>query len=156
MIESDSRLLKTLAAVDERPLVQTGRLVREAVALLQSAPRIGHRSDAIVRARSEISDARTKLVDKKITVMRERALLRDVASDLNAYLQAKYINHLGSVKNKQGRDALVTKALSPITRRIDKLNSAFDVIEEVIRDYDSRAYGVRDVISALQRGEREA
>ena len=156
MIESDPKVKKTIEAISAREALPVKRYVDEALTLLRSAPFPAPRSAALAKSRAVLADGRSKLVEKRILMLREMALLNRARRDLANFVNTKYANYLGSVKNRQGRDSIVDRALSPIDKRVDALKSGIEVMNEVIGDFESKAYGIRDTISAIQLGERES
>lgn len=155
MIESDHRLKKTLAEIEARRSPPVNRMVREALDKLREAPAPAPNSSSIIKARALLSNSRSVLVANRIILLREHSLLSNARKNLASYLLAKYTNHLNSVKNSHSREAMINNALAKLDTRINSLQSGIEAINAVIADYDSKAYGIRDTIAAIQLGERE-
>lgn len=156
LVDSDPRVRKVVASVEARPSLPLAEMMGRAVAILRAAPRVTPRSAQIIAARASLSDGRTKLVDSKLTIMEELTLLKGARSDLEEYVIDKYGSGYMLKMNARAREAAVARALTPITKRVRQLESARERIEEIVRDYDARAFAIRDTIEALKFGEREA
>lgn len=155
MITTDPRVVKTLAAVDRRPELPLKQIVAMAIDILRTSPMPRPRSDSIIRARTLISNHRTKLIEDRIAITMEISIISGARDDLAAFIGEKYQNLLNSTKNQKSRDAIVAKTLTPIHRRIRKLEAALEAINQVIADLDVKSYGINNTIEALKLGERE-
>jgi len=156
MIETDVHLKKTLAKIAERKLLPTNKIVKEAIEFLRAVPYPKPDSQSIIRARALLSNNRSILIERRLLLMHELTLLNGAKTDLQDYLNSKYANFLGSVKNRQGRDSKIGHALQPISARVRRLQAAVDALNSVIGDYDSKAHAMYGTIEALKFGEREA
>ena len=156
LLDTDQKLVGIIKKLGDRPEPPITKMVSEAITILQQVASPKPRSADILAARARLSDGRTKLIVLKLTIIAEESLIRGVLTDTETYLQAKFLSFLNSVKNQGGRVALISQAVLPIARRLRRLESARERIEEVVKDYDSRAYAIRDTIEALKLGERES
>ena len=155
MINSDLRVKHTLAVVARRPELPLKQMVTTAIEILRTSPMPQPRSDLIIKARTLLSNNRTKLIECRINIAMEISIVTGARDDLAAFVGEKYQNYLGSAKNQKSRDAIVFKALTPIHRRIRKLEAALEAINQVIADLDVKSYGINNTIEALKLGERE-
>jgi len=155
MISSDQRVKHTLAVIARRPELPLKNIVVNAIDILRTSPMPRPRSDSIIKSRLLLSNNRTKLIEYRINIAMEISIIAGARDDLIAFIGEKYQNYLGSAKNQKSRDAIVYKALTPIHRRIRKLESALDAINQVISDLDVKSYGINNTIEALKLGERE-
>ena len=156
LLDTDPKLLKIVAKIQQRPELPLNDMMGRALAILREVRSPKPRSAEIIAARSRLSDGRTKLIDIKITILAEESLIRGALKDTELYLQSKFLSYLGSIRNQGGRDATVGTAVLPITKRLRKLESARERVEEIVKDLDQRAYAIKDTIEAIRFGEREA
>ena len=160
LIDSDSRLKHLLQRLEGRPDVPKPHTLKDIMAfalnILQNIPRATPRTAQLIAARQWLSDSRSKLVERKLILMEEEVLIAGALNDTDVYLKEKFSNLLGSIKNQQAREIMVQKSLLPVVQRLRRIKSTRDRLEEIIKDLDTRAFAIRDMIAALQYGERES
>ena len=156
MIDNDAKVLKIISTIESRPALKLSSLIEEALDLLRANTFPAPTNTAIIKARAKLANSRSKLIENRVEILKELALLNGALEDLTNYILSKYHNYFSNnIKNQKSRDAVVSKALSPIQKKIRKLDSALAIINHVIADFDSRSFAIRDVIEALKMGERE-
>ena len=157
MIETDPKLKEKLALLKSRALLPLRQYVDEALEVLRSSPAPAPHSSKIISARMKYANSRSRLIETRLIIVQELSTLRSMHSNLHDYLLSKYnTGYLGNIKNARSREAVVSKALAPISNRISKLESATEVVDTVVKDLDSKAFAVRDIMTAIQLGERES
>ena len=155
MLESDAKVTRLLAAVERRPLLPLKRLDNVAIDLLQHMPVPQPNSQSIIAARMRLASERSKLVANRLEVARELALLNDARDEVEDYLSAKYRNYLDSIKNQTNRKALINRALQPLVKRIAALKRSLAVVNQVLEDFDSKAFAINGIVEGIKLGQRE-
>ena len=155
MIKTDRRVLHAIEQLSLRPDLPLKSMIDDALTIMRNAKSPEPRSSAILKARLMMANERSRLVEHRVSIMRELALVSRTATDLRNFVGTKYQSFLNSVKNQSSREAMIADALRPFSSRASKLQSALEVINTIIADLDSKAFSVRDVIEAMKLGERE-
>lgn len=155
LVASDPELIKVIAALNKRRALPVQDLIKEAILYLNKAVAPGRDVSKVADRRQVLAAYRTKVVYIKVRLSAERDHLTGIRDDMRDFLQTKYMNFLGSLKNEQSRRSILAQALSPLRKRIRRMNDALDIVETILKDYDARAYCFRDVIDSLKLGERE-
>jgi predicted RNase H-like nuclease (RuvC/YqgF family) len=156
MIETDPRLKKMISLVQTRDFLPLKQYVGEALEILRNSPAPRPDSKAIIKARMQLANDRSRLVEKRLIIAREMAQFRQLQSDLTDYLLAKYNSgYLGSIKNARSREAVINKAIQPLSKRVAGLESALEAVNMVVADLDAKAFTIRDIMEAIKLGERE-
>jgi hypothetical protein len=71
------------------------------------------------------------------------------------FLYAKYATYLAQHRNKRARDAIVSDALSPLTKRIQPIADVLQIIDTARADFDRKGYAIRDSADSMRLAERE-
>jgi hypothetical protein len=155
-IDKDSKVLKILNNIKNRPFPDLPTMVEESLILMEENKYPAANSKSLIKARALLSNSRSKLVFKRLEILQELSILNGAKEDLQNYIYSKYANYLSSyLKNQKNREAIINRAVAPLNKNIRKLNSALEVVNQIIADFDNRAFSIKDTILCLQLGERE-
>jgi hypothetical protein len=155
MIEKDDRVVRILDTIDKRPFLQLSKMMEKSLLLLRSNSFPRPTSKAIIAARAKLANDRSELIFYRLEILKELSLLKGSFEDLSNYIVSKYVSYFNNMKNQKNRDAIIKRVLNPINKKIRKLESSLDIINNTIADFDSKSFAIRDVVEALKLGERE-
>jgi 23S rRNA U2552 (ribose-2'-O)-methylase RlmE/FtsJ len=155
MIKTDPKLVEVLEAIKKRPRIPYSQYIRTVMELHTKLPDVRPRGAEMARARLRISTDRSQIVGIKLVCLKEIAEVRRVETRMRDFLYAKYATYLAQHRNKRARDAIVSDALSPLTKRIQPIADVLQIIDTALADFDSKGYAIRDSADSMRLAERE-
>ena len=106
--------------------------------------------DSLISAATQEIGNRSRLVEISVQVVKAVDLLQEGCDNLQDYLLVEYASYLQPFKTKEERTNIVSTAIRPFTKFINKATVLKTQCDMVIKDIDQGGYGLRLMVDAYR------